>query len=103
MSRRIKHSVGIAGFETPDLCDLAILDPDVGLIARDSRAVDNHTVFDDGVEFSHDSHLLRSAWGRTTGQASRLSALVELHLNQRPTNLFPRPFGPSTSMETICQ
>jgi hypothetical protein len=63
MSRRIKHSLGIAGFETPDLYDFAILDADVGLITRDSRAVDNHPVFDDGVEFRHDSHLLRLTWG----------------------------------------
>src|SRR5690242_8603787 len=51
----------VARIEPADFGDFAVFNANIGLIARDASAVDNHSVFNNCVEFSHYSHLLRSA------------------------------------------
>src|ERR1700756_1579876 len=80
LSGSIEHLAAIATIEPADLGDFAVFDPDVGLVAGDAGAVDNHSVFDNGVELSHNSHLLRSAWPRI-GQTSRLPGISTTVLN----------------------
>jgi hypothetical protein len=40
-------------------------------------------------------------WTASKEEGVGPSTLVELHLVRRPTNFFPKPFGPSSSIETI--
>src|SRR5262249_54498564 len=68
LPRRIENFGAIACVEPANFGDFAVFDPDVGLIARDAGAVDNHAVFDNSVELSHNSHLLRSALAAEQGR-----------------------------------
>ena len=54
-----------AGCAAADLRDLAVLDPDVGAVARHARAVNDGSPFDLNIEFGH-SRFPPSKWVRTS-------------------------------------
>src|SRR6266851_985923 len=55
----VKHFGRIGTLEPANFGNLAVLDPNVGTVARQLGAVDNHAVLNDRVELSHYLLLLR--------------------------------------------
>ena len=53
----LDHPRAVGGVEAADGGDHPVLDTDIGAITRNSRAVENHSVFDHHVERFHDGRV----------------------------------------------
>src|SRR4030095_539356 len=49
----IDHLGSVAGIETADFGDLAILNADIRAVARHARAIDDRAVFNNGIKLRH--------------------------------------------------
>jgi hypothetical protein len=53
----IDHFRGVAAGQPADFGDLAVLDADVALVARDSRPINDRPAFNNGIELRHKALL----------------------------------------------
>ena len=53
----VQHPTAVAGLEPPDLSDLAVLDTNIGAVARNPASVNNRAAFYQCVKLCHDSLL----------------------------------------------
>ena len=54
---RVDHLFGVVGRNAPDFGDASVFDPDVAANARGAGPIDDHSVFNDNVEFWHQLDL----------------------------------------------